>query len=83
MQGILETLRKIGSQIPSPGYTTQQLFHTVSPMVKKEGYLVRYLPQHSTEVLTALGQIPALVPGTYVGLSQPNPCKTATATGEE
>jgi len=37
MQGILATLQKIGSQIPSPGHTTQQLFHMVSPMVKKEG----------------------------------------------
>jgi len=40
MQTLLATLWQIGSQITSPGHTTQQLFHAVSPMVKKEGYII-------------------------------------------
>jgi len=81
--GILATLRQIGSQITSLGHTKQQLFHAVSPMVKKEGYIVRYLLQHSTETLTTLGQIPALIPGTHVGSPPPSYRETVTATDQE
>ncbi len=52
-------------------------------MVKKEGYIIHYLLQHSTEALTTLGQIPALVLGMYVGTPQPSHCKTVTATDQE
>jgi len=81
--GILATLRQIGSQITSLGHTKQQLFHAVSPMVKKEGYIVRYLLQHSTEARTTLDQIPVLVLGTHVGLPPPSYRETVTATDQE
>jgi len=72
-----------GSQITRPGHPTQQMFHAVSPMIKKEGYLVQYLLQHSTEALTTLGQIPALVPGMHVGLPQNSHHKIVTATDKD
>ncbi len=34
------------------------LFHAISPMATKDGYLVQYLPQYRAQVWVALAQLP-------------------------
>jgi len=36
---------------------SKPLFHAISPMVNKEGYLVQYLPQYSTQAQAVIAQL--------------------------
>jgi len=55
---VYQTLQDIA--LPSgiaSSFGTKPLFHAISPMTTKEGYLVRYLPQYTTQAKAVLTQL--------------------------
>jgi len=53
---MFQTLRDMTLPSGMATHSAKPLFHAISPMANKEGYLVRYLPQYSTQARAVLAQ---------------------------
>jgi len=70
--------------------SAQPLFHAISPMATKDGYLVRYLPQYATQARAAIAKLlnqfprrpiaPAVTVTTTITPLQPQPSSTGATT---
>jgi len=54
------------TSLPSQDKPVQPLFHAVSPMINKDGYVIQYLPQHCCQARSVLAIIHDLLPGLQV-----------------
>jgi len=67
---IYATLRQFLSTSTGPTEATQKPFYAVSAMVKKAGFIIRYLPQHHDSVRTVMAQISDTLTGVPAGLNK-------------
>jgi len=59
---LYDTLRAMKLSHLMAAKLAQSLFHAISPMATKDGYLVRYLPQYTTQARAAIAKLPHQVP---------------------
>jgi len=79
-----QTLQDITLPFGMANSLGKPLFHAISPMATKEGYLVRYLPQYTTQAQAVITQLSAsllkhtmaLVSMAPLGISPPPPSST-------
>jgi len=55
-EAVFQRLRDMTLPSGPANHSAKPLFHAISPMANKEGYLVRYLPQYSTQARAVLAQ---------------------------
>jgi len=85
---LYDTLRAMKLAHWSAAKSAQSLFHAISPMATKDGYLVRYLPQYATQARAAITKLfhqyprkpfaPVVMKMAWP--SQPNPSSTGATT---
>jgi len=59
---LYDTLRAMKLSHWMAAKSAQPLFHAISPMATKDGYLVRYLPQYATQAHAAIAKLSHQVP---------------------
>jgi len=82
---VYQTLQDIALPSGMANSFGKPLFHAISPMATKEGYLVRYLPQYTTQAQAMITQLSdsllkhtvALVSTAPLGIPSPPPTSTA------
>jgi len=57
------TLKKFLLTNPQQSKPAYHLFYAISPLVKTEGFIIRYLPQHSFRAREVLAQLQSIIPG--------------------